>query len=118
MQAMEEIVHAACAMDRSPAVKALIITGEGPKFFAAGADIKEMADQTYQEVSRSPLRNTTHSCMSSRPQLQQIPIFVTALMHCLAYLQSESMLKHFLILNTCRRLTCTCASLTTALMSC
>ena len=31
-------------------MKALIITGEGPKYFAAGADIKEMADQTYDEV--------------------------------------------------------------------
>ena len=99
-------------------MKALIITGEGPKFFAAGADIKEMADQTYQEVSTSPLHNTRHSCMRTRPQLQQIPMFVTALMHCLAYLRSERMLKHFLIIDTCRRLTCTSASLTIALMSC
>ena len=50
MQAMEEIVHAAQALDKRPDVKALIITGEGPKYFAAGADIKEMADQTYDEV--------------------------------------------------------------------
>lgn len=49
-QAMEEIVHAAHALDRRPEVKAIIITGDGPKYFAAGADIKEMADQTYEEV--------------------------------------------------------------------
>ena len=49
-QAMEEIVHAAHALDRRPDVKALIITGDGPKYFAAGADIKDMADQTYEEV--------------------------------------------------------------------
>ena len=54
VQAMVEIVHAAKALDRRPDVKALIITGEGPKYFAAGADIKEMADQTYDEV-RPPL---------------------------------------------------------------
>ncbi len=54
MQAMEEIVHAARALDKRPDVKALIITGEGPKYFAAGADIKEMADQTYDEVSPTP----------------------------------------------------------------
>ena len=47
---MEEIVHAAHALDRRPDVKALIITGDGPKYFAAGADIKDMADQTYEEV--------------------------------------------------------------------
>ena len=51
MQAMEEIVHAAQALDMRPDVKALIITGDGVKYFAAGADIKEMADQTYDEVN-------------------------------------------------------------------
>ena len=48
---MEEIVHAAHALDKRPDVKAIIITGDGPKAFAAGADIMEMADQTYDEVS-------------------------------------------------------------------
>lgn len=47
---MEEIVSAAQHLDRQPSVKALIITGEGTKAFAAGADIKEMATQTYSEV--------------------------------------------------------------------
>jgi len=47
---MEEIVHAAHALDRRPDVKALILTGDGSKYFAAGADIKDMADQTYEEV--------------------------------------------------------------------
>ena len=51
MQAMEEIVDAAQAMDKRPDVRALIITGQGSKYFAAGADIKEMADQTYDEVN-------------------------------------------------------------------
>ncbi len=69
MQAMEEIVHAAHAMDSSPAVKALIITGEGPKYFAAGADIKEMADQTYQEVSTKPPDSYIDSCMIMKPQV-------------------------------------------------
>ena len=54
MQAMEEIVHAAHALDKRPDVKSLIITGEGAKYFAAGADIKEMADQTYDEVRVPP----------------------------------------------------------------
>ena len=51
LQAMEEIVHAAHALDKRPDVKAIIITGDGAKAFAAGADILEMADQTYDEVS-------------------------------------------------------------------
>ena len=50
MQAMEEIVSAAQHLDRQSQVKALIITGEGAKAFAAGADIKEMASQTYSQV--------------------------------------------------------------------
>ena len=48
---MEEIVSAARALDQDPQVKALIITGEGSKAFAAGADIKEMASHEYSEVS-------------------------------------------------------------------
>lgn len=47
---MEEIVSAAQHLDRQATVKALIITGEGTKAFAAGADIKEMASQTYSQV--------------------------------------------------------------------
>ena len=47
---MQEIVSAAQHLDRQSSVKALIITGEGTKAFAAGADIKEMACQTYSEV--------------------------------------------------------------------
>lgn len=49
-QAMEEIVHAAYELDSCKEVRAIIITGEGNKAFAAGADIKEMAYQTYSEV--------------------------------------------------------------------
>ena len=50
LQTMDEIVSAARALDQDPQVKALIITGEGSKAFAAGADIKEMASQEYSEV--------------------------------------------------------------------
>jgi hypothetical protein len=50
MQAMEEMVHASHRLDLTDDVKAIIITGEGTKAFAAGADIKEMASQTYSEV--------------------------------------------------------------------
>ena len=46
-------MHAARALDTRPDVKAIIITGDGPKAFAAGADITEMADQTYDEVRAS-----------------------------------------------------------------
>ncbi len=53
VQAMEEIVHASHWLDRMDSVKALIITGEGNKAFAAGADIKEMASQSYSEVMLS-----------------------------------------------------------------
>ncbi|BDA46697.1 probable enoyl-CoA hydratase echA8 [Coccomyxa sp. Obi] len=50
MKAMEEIVHASHWLDRMDSVKGIIITGEGNKAFAAGADIKEMASQNYSEA--------------------------------------------------------------------
>ena len=46
-------MHAAHALDKRPDVKAIIVTGDGRKAFAAGADIMEMADQTYDEVNAS-----------------------------------------------------------------
>ncbi len=45
-----ELVHAAEAMDADPEVGAIVITGSGEKAFAAGADIKTMADKTYMEA--------------------------------------------------------------------
>ena len=49
-QVMQEIVHAAQEHQSNHGVGAIVITGEGNKAFAAGADIKEMASQTYSEV--------------------------------------------------------------------
>jgi len=46
---MEELVAAVTAMDSDPGVGAVVITGSG-KAFAAGADIKEMADQSYMDM--------------------------------------------------------------------
>lgn len=46
---MDEVVAAVTAMDSDPGVGAVVITGSG-KAFAAGADIKEMADQGYMEM--------------------------------------------------------------------
>jgi hypothetical protein len=50
LQAMRDILAATRAADADPTVKAIIITGEGTKAFAAGADIKEMAGQPYAQV--------------------------------------------------------------------
>ncbi|KAK9827746.1 hypothetical protein WJX81_008653 [Elliptochloris bilobata] len=52
---MEEVVAAAEVMDADPAVRAIIITGDGPKAFAAGADIKEMSTLTYSEAFHKQL---------------------------------------------------------------
>ena len=46
---MEELVAAVTVMDSDPGVGAVVITGSG-KAFAAGADIKEMADQSYMDM--------------------------------------------------------------------
>ncbi|MDQ0661736.1 enoyl-CoA hydratase [Arthrobacter ulcerisalmonis] len=46
---MEELVAAVTAMDSDPGVGAVVITGSN-KAFAAGADIREMADQGYMDM--------------------------------------------------------------------
>jgi enoyl-CoA hydratase len=48
-QMMNEITHAAAAFDADPGIGAIIITGSD-KAFAAGADIKEMADLSFADV--------------------------------------------------------------------
>ena len=62
-------MHAAHALDKRPDVKAIIITGDGTKAFAAGADIMEMVDQTYDEVSASLLGVRISSSDCRRLQL-------------------------------------------------
>jgi enoyl-CoA hydratase len=46
---MLEVIEAARAFDRDPGVGAVVITGSD-KAFAAGADIKEMAEQGYMDM--------------------------------------------------------------------
>ncbi|MET9261270.1 enoyl-CoA hydratase [Amycolatopsis sp. NPDC004079] len=48
-QAMNEITAAAAESDRDPDIGAIVLTGSA-KAFAAGADIKEMAPQSFSEV--------------------------------------------------------------------
>lgn len=48
-ETMEELVRAVGAMDGDPGTGAVVITGS-EKAFAAGADIKEMADKSYMEM--------------------------------------------------------------------
>ncbi len=43
---MASLIEALEALDRDPACHAVVIRGAGERAFAAGADIKEMADQT------------------------------------------------------------------------
>ena len=46
---MGEVVEASAAFDADPGIGCIVITGS-EKAFAAGADIKEMADRTFQDV--------------------------------------------------------------------
>ena len=46
---MHEIVEALKPLDRNPDVGCFVITGS-EKSFAAGADIKEMSDESYMEM--------------------------------------------------------------------
>ena len=60
-----DLIHAATALDQDDTIGCLVLTGSTPKAFAAGADISEMKDRTfdfaYQTVSHSQPANTRHS---------------------------------------------------------
>lgn len=50
-QTMQEVVTACLFLDRNhPDARVIVVTGQGNKAFAAGADIKEMAAVGYAEV--------------------------------------------------------------------
>jgi enoyl-CoA hydratase len=49
-QVMTEVTTAAAEFDGDPGIGAIIITGAGGKAFAAGADIKEMAELSFADV--------------------------------------------------------------------
>ena len=45
-----ELLAATAAVDRDPAVRAVVVTGEGDKAFCAGADLKERSGMSLEEV--------------------------------------------------------------------
>jgi enoyl-CoA hydratase len=49
LQVMHEFVDTVMALDADSSVRSIIVTGRG-KAFAAGADIREMANLTAQQV--------------------------------------------------------------------
>ena len=46
----KELVTAAMELDLDPDIGAIVVTGSGGKAFAAGADIKTMADKAYMDM--------------------------------------------------------------------
>jgi len=54
-QVQDEIAAAAAEVSADPGVRAVVLYG-GPKVFAAGADIKEMADASYRQMAADSRR--------------------------------------------------------------
>ena len=54
-QVQDELAAAAAEVSSDPGVRAVVLYG-GPKVFAAGADIKEMADASYQRMAAGSRR--------------------------------------------------------------
>ena len=54
-QVQEELAAAAAVLGADPAVRAVVVYG-GQKLFAAGADIKEMAEASYPQMAAQTLR--------------------------------------------------------------
>jgi len=55
IEMQDQVIAALQSFDKDDAVKAIIITGEGTKGFAAGADIKMMKDMSFSEVHKEQL---------------------------------------------------------------
>jgi len=53
---MRDLTAAAAAADSDPRVRAIVVTGSGDRAFAAGADVKELAGVTHDEVKRAGWR--------------------------------------------------------------
>ena len=51
-QLFMELNEVVASYDNDPAIKSIVLTGD-PKYFAAGADIKEMKDLTYVDVHKN-----------------------------------------------------------------
>ncbi|KAK9812351.1 hypothetical protein WJX73_004564 [Symbiochloris irregularis] len=54
----QQLVETAKGLDGDRSVRAIIITGQGSKAFAAGADIKELASQNYSQAYNGRLLET------------------------------------------------------------
>ncbi|TMR91361.1 enoyl-CoA hydratase/isomerase family protein [Nonomuraea basaltis] len=65
-QVQLEIAEAANIVDADPQVQAVIVYG-GEKVFAAGADIKEMADMSYADMA--PHSRTLQACFTAVAQI-------------------------------------------------
>ncbi|WP_433433812.1 enoyl-CoA hydratase/isomerase family protein [Nonomuraea sp. CA-141351] len=65
-QVQREIAEAAREVDADPQVQAVIVYG-GEKVFAAGADIKEMADMSYADMAAHS--RTLQSCFTTVAQI-------------------------------------------------
>jgi enoyl-CoA hydratase len=48
---LDQLADATTALDADPACRAIVITGAGSRAFAAGADIRELAPQTYASLN-------------------------------------------------------------------
>jgi len=46
----KDLIHATSALDADNDIRCMVLTGSTPKAFAAGADISEMKDKTFEEV--------------------------------------------------------------------
>jgi len=72
---LDDLIHAARAMDANDAVGAIVITGS-EKAFAAGADIKEMSSRNYVECyTKNLFKNWTDITAITKPTIAAVSGF-------------------------------------------
>ncbi len=94
-QLIRELADAAEAFDADGTIRCMILTGAGEKAFAAGADIKEMADQTPVTMLSSDFSNWDRIRRIRKPMIAAVNGFAFGggcelAMHCDIIVASET----------------------------
>src|SRR5947209_10988265 len=94
-QLVSELAQALDEFDRDESIRCIVLTGAGEKAFAAGADIKEMADKTPIQMMMGSFDAWTHVRRIKKPMIAAVGGYALGggcelAMHCDMIVASEN----------------------------
>src|SRR5947209_14106624 len=94
-QLVSELAQALDEFDRDESIRCIVLTGAGEKAFAAGADIKEMADKTPIQMMMGGFDAWTHIRRIKKPMIAAVGGYALGggcelAMHCDMIVASEN----------------------------